>query len=100
MKYQFLGRLVLSFPSNETDPVMEYRHMLDLDAAVVRTEYVQGDVRSTREVFASPVGQVIVVRITADRPGRVSFKAQLRGQRNTAHSKSTELTCPLALCQP
>ncbi|MDW7761902.1 MAG: glycoside hydrolase family 95 protein [Acidobacteriota bacterium] len=86
MKYQSLGRLVLRFPSKETDPVTEYRHMLDLDAAVVRTEYVQEGVRFTREVFVSPVDQVIVVRITADRPGQVSFKAQLRGERNTAHS--------------
>ncbi|MCJ7588967.1 MAG: glycoside hydrolase family 95 protein [Candidatus Aminicenantes bacterium] len=77
MKYQSLGRLVLRFPSKE--PVTDYRHELDLDAAVVRTEYSQGGVRFAREVFASPVDQVIVVRLTADRPGRIAFKAQLQG---------------------
>ncbi len=84
MKYQSLGRLVVRFPSK--DPVTDYRHELDLDTAVVRTSYVQGGVRFTREVFASPVDQVVVVRLTADRPGRISFKAQLQGERNEAHS--------------
>ena len=84
MKYQSLGRLVLRFPSKEA--VTDYRHELDLDAAVVRTEYSQGGVRFTREVFSSPVDQVVVVRLTADRPGRISFKAQLQGERNEAHS--------------
>ena len=84
MKYQSLGRLVLRFPSKE--PVTDYRHELDLDTAVVRTTYVQGGVRYEREVFSSPVDQVIVVRLTADRPGRISFKAQLQGERNEAHS--------------
>ena len=48
--------------------------------------YTRGAVRFRREVFASPVDQVIVVRLTADRPGSISFKAQLRGVRNDAHS--------------
>ncbi|NTU50857.1 MAG: glycoside hydrolase family 95 protein, partial [Candidatus Aminicenantes bacterium] len=84
MKYQSLGRLVLRFPSK--DPVTDYRHELDLDTAVVRTEYSQGGVRFTREVFSSPVDQVIVVRLRADKPGQISFRAQLQGERNEAHS--------------
>ena len=84
MKYQSFGRLVLRFPSK--DAVTDYRHELDLDTAVVRTTYVQGGVRFTREVFSSPVDQVIAVRLTADRPGQISFKAQLQGERNEAHS--------------
>ena len=39
-----------------------------------------------RQVFSSPVDQVLVVRLTANRPGRISFRAQLRGERNEAHS--------------
>ena len=39
-----------------------------------------------QEVFASPVDQVIVVQLTSNRPGNISFSAQLRGFRNTAHS--------------
>ncbi len=83
-KYQSLGELVLTFAG--TGAVTDYRHLLDLDAAVDTTSYTVGGVRHTREVLASPVDQVVVVRIAADRPGRVSFRAQLRGERNEAHS--------------
>jgi len=84
MKYQSLGGLFLRFPSK--DPVTDYRRDLDLDTAVVTTCYVQNGVRYTREVFASPVDQVLVVRLTADKAGQISFNAQLRGERNSAHS--------------
>jgi alpha-L-fucosidase 2 len=83
-KYQSLGDLVLTFPG--AAPVAEYRHELDLDTAVDTTSYAIDGVRHTREVFVSPVDQVVVVRISADRPGQVSFRAQLRGERNEAHS--------------
>jgi len=84
MKYQSLGRLVLRFPAGG-EPT-GYRRELDLDTAVVTTGYEQDGVRFTRRVFSSPVDQVVVVRLTADRPGRISFVAQLRGERNSAHS--------------
>jgi alpha-L-fucosidase 2 len=83
-KYQPLGSLVLGF--GERGPTSGYRHELDLDTAVVTTRYEQAGVTFTREVFVSPIDQVIVVRLTADRPGRVAFRAQLRGARNQAHS--------------
>jgi len=83
-KYQSLGNLVLTFA--EGGEVTDYRHALDLDTAIVTTSYTQGGARFTREVFVTPVDDVIVVRLTSDRPGRISLTAQLRGQRNTAHS--------------
>ena len=83
-KYQSLGSLVLKLAG--TGEVKAYRHELDLDMAIATTTYEQGGVRFTREVFATPVDQVIVVRLTADAPGKVSFTLQLRGDRNQAHS--------------
>ncbi len=83
-KYQSLGSLVLAFPA--ADPIADYRHALDLDSAVDTTSYTAGGVRFMRRVFSSPVDQVLVVRLTADAPGRISFRAQLRGERNEAHS--------------
>lgn len=83
-KYQALANLVVKFQSK--DPVSDYRHQLDLDTATVTTDYEQSGVHYVREVFASPVDQVIVVRFTSDKPGTISFTAQLRGYRNTAHS--------------
>ncbi len=84
MKYQSFGELSLHF--FQDSEVSDYRHQLDLDTAVVTTRYTQDGVVYTREVFASPVDQVIVVRITASEPACVSLKANLRGFRNTAHS--------------
>jgi alpha-L-fucosidase 2 len=83
-KYQSIGKVVLKFGA--AGPVREYRHELDIDTAIATTSYEQGGVRYTREVFATPVDQVIVVRLTADRRGMISFTAQLRGERNQAHS--------------
>ena len=83
-KYQALGNLVIQLPSE--DAAADYRHELDLDTAVDTTSYIVGGVRYTRQVFVSPIDQVIVVRLEADKPGRISFRAQLRGERNEAHS--------------
>ena len=83
-KYQSLGALVLKFAAS--GPVRDYRNELDLDTAVTTTTYEQGGVRFRREVFVTPVDQVIVVRLTADTSGKVSIEAQLRGDRNQAHS--------------
>jgi alpha-L-fucosidase 2 len=83
-KYQSIGSLVLTLAASGT--VQHYRHELDFDTAVATTTYEQGGVRFTREVFVTPVDQVIVVRLSADAPGKVSFTAQLRGERNQAHS--------------
>jgi len=84
-KYQPLARLVIHF-SNSAPATTSYRHQLDLDTAIATTRYVLDKIHYVREVFATPVDQVIVVSLSADKPGSISFTAQLRGFRNTAHS--------------
>ena len=84
MKYQPLGNLRLTFPGH--DRVTEYRRELDLDAAVVRVSYTVDGTHFVREIFSSAPDQVIVVRISADRPGAVSLTAALEGARNQTHS--------------
>jgi alpha-L-fucosidase 2 len=83
--YQPLGDLSLDFKGQgETG---EYVRELDIDAGIVRVTYRQGGARFTREVFASAVDQVIAVRLTCDRPGRVSFAATLaRAQDARTHT--------------
>ncbi len=75
MPFQPLGDLRLTFP--DTGAVERYRRELDLDTAIARVTYVSADVTYTREVFSSPVDQVIVMRIAADRPGRVTMTVGL-----------------------
>ena len=73
--YQTLGDLTLRFNSEES--VTDYQRSLDLDTAVATTIYRDGDAMITREVFASVPDDVIVVRLTSDKLGRLSFSAQL-----------------------
>jgi alpha-L-fucosidase 2 len=84
MKYQPFADLWLDFPGHEG--ATEYRRSLDLGDGVARVRYVADGVRYLREVFSSAVDQVLVVRISADRPGAVTFSAELHGVRNPAHS--------------
>ena len=75
MPYEPVGDLILTFP--EVNAVENYRRDLDLDTAIAKVAYAAGGVTFTREVFASPVDQVIVVRLSADKPGRITFTASL-----------------------
>ena len=73
--YQPLGDLKLRFAGHEA--AKGYRRELDLATAVASVRYRVGDATFTREVFASHPDQVIVVRVSCDKPGRVSFDAAL-----------------------
>jgi alpha-L-fucosidase 2 len=68
--YQTLGDLRLAF--DHEGAITDYRRELDLDTAVARVTYRAGGVRYTREVFASHPDQVLVVRLTADRPSALT----------------------------
>lgn len=76
MPYEPLGDLWLTFdPMNS---VKNYRRDLNLDTAIASVTYVAGDVTFRREAFSSPVNQVIVIRLSADKPGQVSFVAGMQ----------------------
>src|SRR6476660_3153371 len=83
-KYQALANLVLSF-KNEKE-VTGYKRWLDLKTGITSVQYNAHGVIYTREVFSSSPDQAIAVRITADKPGSISFTAQLRGERNGSMS--------------
>jgi alpha-L-fucosidase 2 len=86
--YQPMGELRLKFavPGEATD----YRRELSMDSAMARTEYTAGGVRYRREVFASYPDQVLVVRITADRPASISLSARLASIQPSAKSHLTD----------
>ncbi len=70
MPYQPVGDLRLEFPGHNN--VSNYFRELDLDTAIARVSYKLAGVTFYREVFASPVDQVIVLRLTADAPAKLS----------------------------
>ena len=70
-QYQTMGDLRLSPGSQGT--ISDYRRELDLNTGVVRVTYRAGDANYTREYFSSAVDQVIVVRLTCDKPHRIEI---------------------------
>lgn len=76
VSYQPFGDVFLEFPDH--GKVERYRRSLDLDEAVARTTYRVDGVNYTREVIASHPDQVIAIRISADQPGKITFRAGLQ----------------------
>ena len=72
--YQPLTDLLLDFPDPKV--VSDYRRDLDLTTAINRTQYTVDGVSFVREVFVSAPDNVLVVRLTADKPGSINFSAR------------------------
>ena len=88
MPYEPVGDLKLSFPRH--DNPTDYRRELCLSTAIATVSYRVGATTFTREMFASPVDQVIVVRLTTN--GRLSFSAQFETpQKATVSTESSTL---------
>jgi alpha-L-fucosidase 2 len=73
VSYQTIGDLMLTFGVSSASS--GYRRELDLEDAVHRVEYRQDGVTFRREMFASAADDVIVLRLTADKPGALDFGA-------------------------
>ena len=73
--YLPLGSLTLFFQHDAN--AQEYQHTLDLSTAISRVHYRIGEVQYTRETFLSAPDQVLVMHLTCDRPGHLSFTASL-----------------------
>jgi alpha-L-fucosidase 2 len=76
MPYEPVGDLLLSF--HDTNSPSDYRRELDLDTAIAKVSYVIDGVTCRREIFSSAADQVIVVKLSADKPGQVSFTAGMK----------------------
>ena len=75
MPYQSAGVLDMVFPGHEK--YSEYYRELDLNDATVRVRYAVGDTQFQREIFTSFVDQVVVIRLSADRPNALNFSVGL-----------------------
>jgi hypothetical protein len=73
--YLPIGTLYLKFDHGNV--AQNYKRTLDLDAALSTVKYSINGVDYTREAFASYPDRVIVVRLTASQPGKLSFTASL-----------------------
>ncbi|MBN1406993.1 MAG: glycoside hydrolase family 95 protein [Calditrichaceae bacterium] len=75
MPYQTIGNLNLVFPGHEK--FINYYRELDIETAVTTTRYDVDGVTYQREIFASFPDQVIILKITANQPGKINFTATM-----------------------
>ncbi|AXY74095.1 glycoside hydrolase family 95 protein [Paraflavitalea soli] len=71
--FEPLGNLQLSFDGHSQYD--HYYRELDLERAVATTSYAVGGITYKRQVLASLADRVIVIRLTASKPGSISFHA-------------------------
>jgi alpha-L-fucosidase 2 len=90
MPYETVGDLLLEFPTNAA--VENYRRDLNLDTAVASVSYTANGIHFNREIFSSPVDQVIVVRLTAGQLGQISFTAEMKTPQKAAIQTETRDT--------
>lgn len=74
--YQSLGDIHFQFEN--IGEVTAYERSLDIDRAVYENTFTAGGVRYGREMFISQPAQVMVIKLTADAPGKLTFSAVLR----------------------
>jgi alpha-L-fucosidase 2 len=71
MTYQPIGDLLLYFPGHAS--YRNYYRDLNIQNAVSKIRYSVGETNFTRETFVSYTDQVIVIRLTADKPAALTF---------------------------
>jgi alpha-L-fucosidase 2 len=88
--FQTLGDLRLDF--GKTYAYKNYHRELDLNQGIVKVSYNQGGIAYQREIFASNPNRAIVMRLTANKKGALSFKSSLtRPERFETHSEKDHL---------
>src|SRR5678815_2836756 len=89
--YQTLGDLGLTFDDGGK-AVTNYRRQLDLETGIATIQYQQSGVQYSREVFVSAPDQVIVIRLSANKPRSISFTSTLvRPERFQTTARHNEL---------
>jgi alpha-L-fucosidase 2 len=73
--YETLGDLWLDFGLN-ADPA-SYRRELNLETGIATVRFTANGVHYVREALASAPAHAIVVRLSADKPGSLSFRATM-----------------------
>jgi alpha-L-fucosidase 2 len=87
--YQPMGILNIAFDGHDEKNVQHYQRKLSMDSALVSVRYTIGDIQYTREVFASYPDQVIVMRISANKPGSITVKTALSSLQPSAQSTTS-----------
>ena len=73
--FEPIGDLLLNFASSG-EPVTDYYRELDMETGIVKVTYNEGGVKMTREIFMSYPDHVMVMKVSADKPGKVNVEAR------------------------
>jgi alpha-L-fucosidase 2 len=88
--FQTLGDLWLDF--DKANGFRDYHRELDLNSGKIIVSYRQNGIRYKREIFASYPDRALVMRLSADKRGSLSFKCSLtRPERFETHSENGQL---------
>jgi alpha-L-fucosidase 2 len=86
-KFEPVGSLQLRFDGH--DNYSNYHRELDIERAVTKTLYTVNGVTYKREALASFPDRVVVMRLTASKPGSISFTAFFTTPQKRATIKTT-----------
>lgn len=75
--YQNFGDIFIDFGPQGKQSYSEYRRELDLDDALAKVTYKQNGVVYHREYLASYPDNVIAMRFTANKKGKISFSVRM-----------------------
>ncbi len=88
MAYESLGNIVLDFKTPKATPT-DYSRTLDLTDAVARVSYTADGVGYNREIFTSLADNVLVMRLTASKGGKISFTTSFKGPEKEKRVKAS-----------
>ena len=75
--YEPLGNMNFIFYGIDDDALSDYYRDLDMKNGITSLSFTCGGVNFKREVFVSYPDRVLVMQITADQPGKISFDVSL-----------------------
>ena len=76
--FQSVGNLNLKF--KDVEEYTDYYRELDIENAIFTSTFTANGTQYKREVFASSPDQVIVIKLTASKPGMLTFSANFDGE--------------------
>jgi alpha-L-fucosidase 2 len=85
-RYQPFGDVWIEFEGN--GEIRDYERDLDIDSAVATVRYRQAGVSYSRSVFSSFPDQVLVVRLTADKPAALNFVISMTSPHEQAQTSA------------
>lgn len=86
MPYQPVGTLLITFPGHEH--FLQYYRDLDLERAISSVSYEVDGIRYQRAAFASFTQGVIILRLTASKPGNISCSISMESPHRSSVTQS------------